>query len=58
MIETKLHDLSQKFEVFSIAVDESTDVADTAQLAIFIKCVDINFSITEELTALCSMKDQ
>jgi hypothetical protein len=26
MIETKLHDFSQKFEAFSIAVDESTDV--------------------------------
>jgi hypothetical protein len=42
MIETKLHDLSQKFEAFFIAVDESTDVADTAQLVIFIRGVDIN----------------
>jgi hypothetical protein len=56
MIETKLHDLSQKFEAFSIAMDESTDVADTAQLAIFIRGVDINVNITEELAALCSMK--
>jgi hypothetical protein len=37
-------------------VDESTDVVDTAQLAIFIRFVDINFNITEELAALCSMK--
>jgi hypothetical protein len=56
MIETKSHNLSQKFEAFSIAMDESTDVADTAQLAMFIRSVDINFIITEELTALCSMK--
>jgi hypothetical protein len=56
MTETKLHDLSQKFEAFSVAVDESTDVVDTAQLAIFIRGVDINFNITEELAALCSMK--
>jgi hypothetical protein len=46
MIETKLRDLSQKFEAFSIAVDRSTDVVDTAQLAIFIRGVDINFNIT------------
>jgi hypothetical protein len=56
MIETKLHDLSQKFEAFSTAVDESTDVVHTAQLAIFIRGVDVNFNITEELAALCSMK--
>jgi hypothetical protein len=56
MIKTKLHDLSQKFEAFSTAVDESTDVVDTAQLAIFIRCVDINLNTTEELAALCSMK--
>jgi hypothetical protein len=31
MIETKLHDLSQKFEAFSKAVDERIDVVDTAQ---------------------------
>jgi hypothetical protein len=41
-----LHDLSRKFEAFSIAVDECTDVVDTAQLAIFITGVDIDFSIT------------
>jgi hypothetical protein len=38
MVEAKLHDLPQKFEAFSIAVDGSTDVVDTAQLAIFIIC--------------------
>jgi hypothetical protein len=56
VIETKSHDLSQTIEAFSIAVDECTDVADTAQLTILIRGVDINFNITEELAALCSMK--
>jgi hypothetical protein len=37
-------------------VDESTDVVDKAQLAIFISDMHINFNITEELAALCSMK--
>jgi hypothetical protein len=57
VIETKLHDLSQKFEAFSIAVDESTDVVDTVQLATFIRGMDINFNITEEFAALYSMKE-
>jgi hypothetical protein len=54
MIEIKLHDRSHKFEAFSTAVDESTDVVDIVQLAILIRGVDINFNITEELAALCS----
>jgi hypothetical protein len=33
MIEAKLHDFSQKFEAFCIAVDESTDVVDKAELS-------------------------
>jgi hypothetical protein len=56
MIGNKLNDLSYMFEAFCRAVDECTDVADTAQLAIFMRSMDINFSITEELAAVCSMK--
>jgi hypothetical protein len=55
MTETKMHDLSQRVEE-STTVDESTDVVDTAQLAIFVRGVDTNFNITEKLAALCSMK--
>ncbi|XP_043915898.1 general transcription factor II-I repeat domain-containing protein 2B-like [Protopterus annectens] len=39
------------------ALDDSTDVTDTAQLAIFIRGVDNNFSITEELACLFPLKD-
>ena len=46
-----------KFRFFSIAVDESTDVIDTAQLAIFIRGVDGDFNVTEELLSIQSMKD-
>jgi hypothetical protein len=56
MTETKLHNFSQKYESFSVAVDESSDVVDTAQLAIFIRGVYINFNIRKELSALCSRK--
>ena len=46
-----------KFNFFSIAVDESTDVTDTAQLAIFIRGLNSDFVITEELLCVQSMKD-
>lgn len=37
-------------------MDESTDISDTAQLLIFIRGVDENFEITEELLSLQSIK--
>ncbi|CAK1601164.1 unnamed protein product [Parnassius mnemosyne] len=40
------------FESFSIALDESTDLSDTTQLATFIRGVDKESTVTEELLAL------
>jgi len=42
---------------FSIALDESTDISSTAQLVIFVRGVDENFNVVEELLAMISMKD-
>ncbi|KAG8235640.1 hypothetical protein J437_LFUL013631 [Ladona fulva] len=39
------------------ALDESTDATDTAQLAIFIRGIDKEFNITEELASLVPLKD-
>ena len=53
------HQVSHKayaFDFYSIACDESTDTADTAQLLIFLRGVDDNFCITEELFDLRSLK--
>lgn len=55
-IEISLKDRASKFVFYSVALDESTDVTDTAQLAIFIRGIDQNFSITEEMAALFPMK--
>lgn len=44
------------FNFFSLAMDESTDVCDTAQLLIFIRGIDDNFNVYEELADLCSLK--
>ena len=36
------------FQFFSLALDESTNASDTAQLAVFIRGIDSEFTITEE----------
>ena len=48
---------SKDFSCFSLALDESTDEEDTAQLLIFIRGINRNFVITEELLGRESMKD-
>jgi len=58
-LATNLHEqLMEKgkdFVAFSLAVDESSDTSDTAQLSIFIRGVDSNLCVTEELLGLKSM---
>ena len=44
------------FKCFSIALDEGTDICDTAQLLIFIRGIDKHFCITEELLSMESLK--
>jgi len=43
--------------MFSVALDESTDIADIAQLAIFVRGVDETLSVTEESLGLVPMMD-
>ncbi|XP_028663975.1 general transcription factor II-I repeat domain-containing protein 2-like [Erpetoichthys calabaricus] len=58
-LATNLHDqLMEKgkdFVSFSLAVDESTDASDTAQLSVFIRGVDSKMCVTEELLGFKSM---
>lgn len=55
-LNSQLREKVAKFTAFSLAVDESTDVSDTAQLAVFIRGVSENMQLTEELVELVAMK--
>ena len=52
-----LREKVKNFVSWSFAVNEFTDQTDTAQLAIFVKGVDIELNATEELLSLQPMKD-
>uniref|UniRef100_H2YX15 DUF4371 domain-containing protein n=1 Tax=Ciona savignyi TaxID=51511 RepID=H2YX15_CIOSA len=55
---SQLKVLVSSFQLFSLALDESTDIDDTAQLLIFVRGISENFKITEELLSMESMKDR
>ncbi len=41
--------------IFAIALDESNDNTDTSQLLIFVRAINENFEITQELAGLSSL---
>ena len=55
-IEDSLKDKLSACVLYSLALDESTDQSDTAQLVIFIRGIDENFNIIEEMLDLCHIK--
>ncbi|XP_027132797.1 general transcription factor II-I repeat domain-containing protein 2-like [Larimichthys crocea] len=54
-LQEQLMRKGEDFVAYSLAVDESSDTSDTAQLSIFIRGVDSNLCVTEELLGLKSM---
>lgn len=48
----------KRFRFFSLAMDESNDVTDTAQLLIFVRGMDDDFIVTEKCALLESMHEQ
>ncbi|XP_065811264.1 general transcription factor II-I repeat domain-containing protein 2-like [Labrus bergylta] len=55
-LKLQLKDKACAFDFYSIACDESTDATDIAQLLIFLRGVDDNFSCTEALLDMMSLK--
>ena len=56
-LSEQLFEARKSFEWYSLALDESTDIEDTAQLLVFIRGIDENFEIKEELLSLEHLKD-
>ena len=54
-VRKQLQIIAEKFEYFSIALDESCDVGDTSQVLVFVRGVDSEFNIKEDLVALHSL---
>ncbi|XP_065662992.1 general transcription factor II-I repeat domain-containing protein 2-like [Hydra vulgaris] len=54
-LRSQLTKICKDIEAFSIAVDESTDVKDVAQLSVFIRGCNFKYEITEELLELIPM---
>lgn len=57
-IREQLKTRVKSFQYFSLALDESTDVSDTAQLLVFVRGVDEGFETTQELAGLASLHGQ
>ena len=56
-LDNQLKRKVKSFIAFSVAIDESTDITDVAQLAIFICGVDDTLKVTEEFVELLPMLD-
>lgn len=56
-LDSQLKQRVMSFIAFSVAIDESTDITDMAQLAIFIRGVDETLTVTEEFVELVPMMD-
>lgn len=54
-LQEQLVEKGKDFVAYSLAVDESSDISDTAHLSIFVRGVDSNLCVTEELLGIKSM---
>lgn len=56
-VSEKLLHLMEKYKYFSLCLDESTDSTDISQLLIFVRTIQEDFTINEELLSLESLHD-
>ena len=56
-LDSQMNHKVKSFVAFSVAIDESTDITDVAQLTIFIPGVNDTLTVTEEYLGLVPMMD-
>ena len=56
-IKRSFESKAANFKFYALAIDDSTDATDTAELAIFIQGIDDEYNVTEELASLVPLKD-
>ena len=56
-LKSSQEDCFEKLQFFTIAIDESTDTTDTAQLAVFVREIKENFHVSEEFVELIPLKN-
>ena len=47
-----LESKAANFKFYALGMDDCNDATDTAQLAIFIRCIDNKYNVTEEMLPL------
>ncbi|CAG5037348.1 unnamed protein product [Parnassius apollo] len=55
-IISQITEFVTKCRYFSLALDETCDLTGTAQLAVFVRCIDDNFNIFHGLLDLCQLE--
>ncbi|XP_076342944.1 EPM2A-interacting protein 1-like [Tachypleus tridentatus] len=53
-IALQIRQKARNSQWYSLALDESTDLSSASQLLVFIRGVNLDFQITEELASVCS----
>ena len=56
-VSSKLKSIVENCIYFSLALDENTNISDTSELHIFIRTIDENFTVQEELVKVCSLNE-
>uniref|UniRef100_A0A0L8GUM3 DUF4371 domain-containing protein n=1 Tax=Octopus bimaculoides TaxID=37653 RepID=A0A0L8GUM3_OCTBM len=54
-IQLQIHEKGKKLLWYSFEMDESTDLSSTSQRHVFIRGVNCNFQIIEEMASVCSV---
>jgi len=55
-INSQITETIAKCKYFSLALDETCDLTSMSQLAIFVRCIDEDFNIFQDLLELCQLE--